>query len=388
MQEQAITADAAPTDPVALAQALIRRPSVQQDAGALDVVEAALRQLGARTRRYPVENVDNLYGRIGAAAPNLCFAGHTDVVPVGDAAAWSVDPFAAEIRGGVLYGRGAVDMKSAIAAFIAAAARFLADHGLPKGSISFLITGDEEGPSLYGTRRFLPLVHADGERFDHAIVGEPTSERRVGDTIKNGRRGSLNGVVRAVGRQGHVAYPEKSANPVPRLLDALARLRALTLDDGSPGFQPSNLEVTTVDVGNPAHNVIPAAATAKFNIRFNPRHTGDVLMARLREVIERDEGGVAVSVELRVSGEAFYTEPGPLTDLLAAAVEAETGLKPELTTTGGTSDARFIKDYCPVAELGLRNDTAHQVDECSGVDEIETLCRIYYRVLHGYFLNA
>jgi succinyl-diaminopimelate desuccinylase len=377
------------TDPVALSQALIRCPTVTPCTDtAQDLLADALASLGFRTRRYPIEGVDNLYARLGTGAPNFCFAGHTDVVPVGDTAAWTTDPFGAELRGGQLYGRGAVDMKGSIAAFTAAVARYLADHGPPNGSISFLITGDEEGPSLYGTRRLLPAILADGETLDHCIVGEPTSEKQVADTIKNGRRGSLNGVVRAVGRQGHAAYPEKSANPVPVLLDALAKLRAMKLDDGSPGFQPSNLEITTVDVGNPAHNVIPAMATAKFNIRFNPNHTGDQLMARIAALLGTTEKGVTVTTELRVSGEPFYTQPGRLTDLVVRAVEAETGRKPQLTTGGGTSDARFIKDHCPVAELGLLNDMAHKVNEHAPVDEIETLCRIYYRVLAAYFAAA
>jgi succinyl-diaminopimelate desuccinylase len=376
-------------DPVALTQALIAQPTVTPCSdGAQDFIAESLAGLGFRVKRYPIEGVDNLYARLGTEAPNFCYAGHTDVVPVGDRAAWTSDPFSPELRGGVLYGRGAVDMKGSIAAFLAATARYLADHGAPKGSISFLITGDEEGPALYGTRRLLPAVIADGEKLDHCIVGEPTSEIHLGDIIKNGRRGSLNGIVRAVGKQGHAAYPDKSANPVPHLLDALQKLRAMPLDAGSPGFQPSNLEITTIDVGNPAHNVIPASAMAKFNIRFNMNHTGDQLMARIAELLASTKNGVTVSTELRVSGEPFYTEPGPLTDLLLAAVKAETGRAAQLTTGGGTSDARFIKDHCPVAELGLLNETAHKVDEHAAIDEIETLSRIYYRVLATYFAAA
>lgn len=376
-------------DPIVLAQALIRQPTVNpcRD-GAQDVLAEALESLGFGIRRYPFEGVDNLWARLGGSSPNLCFAGHTDVVPVGEAASWTVDPFGGEIRQGVLYGRGASDMKGAIAAFVSATARYLNDHGAPRGSISLLITGDEEGPGLHGTRRLLPAVIADGEKIDHCIVGEPTSEEMIADVVKNGRRGSLNGVITAAGRQGHVAYPEKSANPVPVLLDALAKLRALELDNGSPGFQPSNLEITTIDVGNPAHNVIPARATAKFNIRFNPSHTGEQLMARITELVSMAGDRVSVSLEQRVSGEAFYTEPGRLTDLVIAAVRAETGRAPQLTTGGGTSDARFIKDVCPVAELGVRNEMAHKVDECIPVDEIETLCRIYYRLLASYFAKA
>ncbi len=376
-------------DPVALAQALIRQPTVNPcHDGAQDVLADALESIGFRTKRYPFEGVDNLWARLGGASPNLCFAGHTDVVPVGDAAGWTVDPFGAEIRNGVLYGRGTSDMKGAIAAFVSAAARYLDDHGAPSGSISLLITGDEEGPGVHGTRRLLPAVIADGETIDHCIVGEPTSEDVIADIVKNGRRGSLNAVIKAVGKQGHVAYPEKSANPVPVLLDALEKLRAMKLDNGSPGFQPSNLEVTTIDVGNPAHNVIPAIATAKFNIRFNPNHKGEDLMARIAQLIGATRDGVTVTVEQRVSGEAFYTQPGRLTDLIVDAVKAETGRAPKLTTGGGTSDARYIKDVCPVAELGVRNEMAHKVDECIPVDEIETLCRIYYRLLASYFAAA
>lgn len=376
-------------DPVTLAQALIRQPTVNPcHDGAQDVLADALESLGFRTKRYHFDGVDNLYARLGGSSPNICFAGHTDVVPIGDAAGWTVDPFGAEIRNGVMYGRGTSDMKGAIAAFVSAAARYLDDHGAPQGSISLLITGDEEGPGINGTRRLLPAVIADGEVIDHCIVGEPTSEDVIADIVKNGRRGSLNAVVKAIGKQGHAAYPEKSANPMPALLDALQKLRAMKLDDGSPGFQPSNLEITTIDVGNPAHNVIPAQATAKFNIRFNPNHTGDALMKRISDLISTTDRGVTVTVDQRVTGEAFYTQPGKLTDLIVAAVSAETGRLPQLTTGGGTSDARYIKDICPVAELGVRNEMAHKVDECIPVDEIETLCRIYYRLLAGYFAAA
>jgi succinyl-diaminopimelate desuccinylase len=376
-------------DPILLSQALIRQQTVNPcHDGAQDVLAETLESMGFRTKRYHFEGVDNLYARLGTAQPNFCFAGHTDVVPVGDAAGWTVDPFGAEIKGGILYGRGTSDMKGAIAAFVVAAKRYLDDHGEPNGSISLLITGDEEGPGLHGTRRLLPAVIADGETIDHCIVGEPTSEDTIADIVKNGRRGSLNAVIKATGKQGHVAYPEKSANPVPVLLDALAKLRGLKLDTGSPGFQPSNLEVTTIDVGNPAHNVIPAIATAKFNIRFNPNHTGDHLMESLRQLIGAGTSNVRLDLDMRVSGEAFYTAPGRLTDLIVAAVKSETGRSPALTTGGGTSDARYIKDVCPVAELGVRNEMAHKVDENIPVDEIETLCRIYYRLLASYFAPA
>ncbi len=376
-------------DPIALSQALIRQPTVNPcHDGAQDLLIDALESLGFRSKRYHFDGVDNMYARLGGAAPNLCFAGHTDVVPIGDAAGWTVDPFGGEIRDGILYGRGASDMKGAIAAFVSACARYIGDRGMPQGSISLLITGDEEGPGLHGTRRLLPAVIADGEVLDHCIVGEPTSEDRIADIVKNGRRGSLNAVLKAVGKQGHAAYPEKSANPMPVLLDALQKLRDLKLDTGSPGFQPSNLEITTIDVGNAAHNVIPAQAVAKFNIRFNPNHTGADLMARLQQLLGSGRDGVTLTLDMRVTGEAFYTKPGKLTDQIVAAVEAETGRKPDLTTGGGTSDARYIKDVCPVAELGVRNEMAHKVDEHIPVDEIETLCRIYYRLLASYFAAA
>lgn len=373
-------------DPVALTQLLIRCQTVTPcNDTAQDALAGHLESLGFWSRRYPVEDVDNLYARLGNTGRNLCYAGHTDVVPIGDEGAWNHDPFGAEIVNGVLYGRGAVDMKGSIGAFVAATARYLEDHGQPDGSISFLITGDEEGPSLYGTRRLLPAIISDGETLDHCIVGEPTSEETLADIVKNGRRGSLNGIVRAVGKQGHAAYPLKAANPVPALLDALQKLRDMPLDDGSPGFQPSNLEVTTVDVGNPAHNVIPASAAAKFNIRFNTSHTGDELMQRITERLGMTGNGVTVSTDLRVTGEPFYTEPGDFTDIVLTAIQTETGQPARLSTSGGTSDARFIKDVCPVAEIGLKNATAHMVDEHTSIDEIETLCRIYYRVLVQYF---
>ncbi len=299
-------------EPVPLAQKLIQHASITpEDAGALDTLQAALEGLGFVCKRYPFEDVDNLYARLGTDAPNFCFAGHTDVVPVGDAAAWSVDPFAGEIRGGKLIARGAVDMKSQIAAFVAAVSRHIETHGQPKGSISFLITGDEEGPAVNGTIKLLKAITDDGETLTDCLVGEPTSEQTLADVIKNGRRGSLNGKIFVTGKQGHAAYPEKSANPVPVLLNLLHRLQAWHLDDGAPGFQPTNLEITSVDVGNPAHNVIPAKADAKFNIRFNTNHTGESLKTEInrmaQEVAMSDQSGVKVELDLKVTGEAFYT---------------------------------------------------------------------------------
>ncbi|MFC6196882.1 succinyl-diaminopimelate desuccinylase [Ponticaulis profundi] len=375
------------TSPLAFAQDLIRCPSITPvDEGALDVLQKALEGLGFTCKRYPFEDVDNLYARLGTEAPNFCFAGHTDVVPVGDAEAWSVDPFAGEVRDGQLIARGAVDMKSQIAAFVTAVARHLETHGRPKGSISFLITGDEEGPAVNGTKKLLKAIHDEGEVLTDCLVGEPTSESRLADVIKNGRRGSLNGKVVVTGKQGHVAYPQKAANPVPALLEFLGKLTRWHLDDGAPGFQTSNLEVTSVDVGNAAHNVIPAKAEAKFNIRFNTNHTGDMLKQQITDFAKDIRvAGTDIALDLKVTGEAFYTEPGRLTDILIEASKHVTGNTPALTTGGGTSDARFIKDYCAVAELGLKNETAHKVDEFTVISELEQLADIYTGVLARYF---
>jgi succinyl-diaminopimelate desuccinylase len=375
-------------DPLPLAQDLMTKPSVTPiDAGAMDVLEGALKALGFRTKRYPFGAVDNLYARLGETAPNLCFAGHTDVVPVGDLAAWTSDPFAPAIREGYLFGRGAADMKAAIACFVAATARVLDKDGAPNGSISFLITGDEEGPALDGTKKLLAAIAAEGETLSHCIVGEPTNPHALGDMIKNGRRGSLNGKIVARGIQGHVAYPDKAANPIPPLLAFLSAITARTLDAGVPGFQASNLEVVTIDVGNTASNVIPAEARAAFNIRFNTAHTGQSLVDWLEGERAKAAAGFKGALELSFLpwGESFLTPPGPFTTIIQDACEAETGRRPALSTTGGTSDARFIKDYCPVADFGLVGATMHQVDERVAVSDIETLTRIYERLIRLYF---
>ena len=374
-------------DPVELARSLIRRPSVTPaDAGAMDVLQAALEGLGFACRRLRFGEIENIYARRGATAPNFCFGGHTDVVPVGDAAAWTAGPFDAAITDGVLYGRGAVDMKGAVAAFVAAASNVLA-AGEPAGSISLLITGDEEGPGHDGARRIVELLQAEGERVDHCLVGEPTCAADFGDMIKVGRRGSLNAVVSVEGVQGHVAYPHRAANPVPVLLEMLHRLRTRRLDEGYPEFQPSNLEVTDLEVGNPAHNVIPARAGARLNIRFNPCWKGADLAAWIEAERARAEEGFAgsVSVEIKMSGEAFYTEPSPFVALVAEAAERATGRRPELSTSGGTSDARFIRALCPVVEFGLVGSTMHMVDERAPTAEIEALTRVYEGVLTRYF---
>jgi succinyl-diaminopimelate desuccinylase len=378
-------------DPIDLACDLIRKPSVTPvDLGALDIVQQALESLGFWVRRYQFEDIDNLYARRGDSAPNFCFAGHTDVVPTGDVSQWSVDPFEAALKDGILIGRGAADMKGGIAAFIAATARFLANNPTPKGSLSFLITGDEEGIAINGTKKLLAAITSEGQVLDHCLVGEPTNPDAMGDMLKNGRRGSLNCKVTVTGIQGHVAYPHKAANPVRALISFLERVQSHKLDDGAQGFQPSNLEVVTIDVGNPASNVIPEIATARLNIRFNTAHTGASLSAWLREQAASVNDGFngTIALDIMVSGEAFFTQPGILTDVVQDACAAITGRRPELSTTGGTSDARFIKDYCPVCEFGLVGATMHQINERVAVADIETLTQIYERVLVDYFARG
>ena len=370
-----------------LARALIRCPSVTPaDEGALDVLEAALRPLGFACERMPFStpgtpDIDNLYARRGSEGPLFCFAGHTDVVPVGDPADWSVPPFSAAVSDGRLTGRGAADMKGAIAAFVAAVAKL----GTVPGSIALLITGDEEGPAVNGTRRMLERLAARGERLDACVVGEPTNPARFGETIKIGRRGSLNGRLVVEGIQGHAAYPDLADNPVHPLVAMAHTLATAALDDGTDHFQPSSLQVTSIDVGNPTTNLIPARAEARFNIRFNDTHSGAGLEDWLRRTLDRQ--GHCYSLEVSVSGESFLTPPGPLVDLAAEAMRSVTGRMPELSTSGGTSDARFIKDYCPVVELGLVSETAHKVDEYLEIEDLDKLTRVYERMLAGYFLS-
>lgn len=373
-----------------LAQALIRCPSVTpEDAGALDTLQSALEALGFTCHRMVFEDentppVDNLYARLGEAAPNFCFAGHTDVVPVGDRNGWTVDPFGAEIIDGTLFGRGAADMKAAIACFVEAAGRFLDRRGKDfGGSISLLITGDEEGPSINGTRKVLGWMSETGETLDACIVGEPTNPNHLGDMVKIGRRGSLSGWVTVYGVQGHTAYPHLADNPLPRLLQMLTRLIEDELDQGTDHFQPSNLQITSIDVGNSATNIIPASGTACFNIRFNDTHSGESLMQRIRKLF--DSVTDDYELEFQLTGEAFLTPPGKLSDILAGAIKDVTGKTPELSTTGGTSDARFIKDFCAVAEFGLISQTMHKVDERAAIADIEALTDIYEAVLDGYF---
>jgi len=371
-------------DPVALAQALIRRPSVTPaDAGAMDVLQQALEQIGFACRRLRFGEIENLYARRGTGQPNLCFAGHTDVVPAGDAIAWRAPPFDAQIQDGLLTGRGAVDMKGSIAAFVAAASAAATD----KGSLSLLITGDEEGAATDGTVRVVETLMAEGEVIDHCVVGEPTSAAALGDMIKIGRRGSVNAWITVRGRQGHVAYPHLAANPLPPLVRLLGRLQARVLDDGYPQFQPSNLEVTNLDVGNTATNVIPGEARAVLNIRFNPAHTGAALAAWIAAECAAEEASFAGQITLttRISGEAFLTEPGDFVAVCAGAVQDVLGRAPALSTTGGTSDARFIRALCPVIELGLVNATMHAIDEAVSVEDLHALTAVYGRLIERYF---
>lgn len=374
-------------DPVELTRELIRRPSVTPaDAGAMDVVQQTLAGLGFVCRRMKFGEIENLYARFGTSSPNLCFAGHTDVVPVGDAGAWSQEAFGAEIVEGVIIGRGAADMKSAIAAFAAASASAIT-AGDVKGSLSFLITGDEEGVATHGTKMVVEALKAQGEVIDHCVVGEPTSSEIFGDMVKIGRRGSINVELTVEGIQGHVAYPHRAANPVPVLVSLLGRLAETELDQGFLGFQPSNLEITTFDVGNPTTNLIPAVARARLNIRFNPNHSGqglaDWIANEARAAGEGFQGNVIVKPT--ISGEAFLTEPGPFTDVISAAVFDVTGKTTDLSTTGGTSDARFIRDLCPVVEVGLVGKTMHAVNECAPVAEVLQLQAVYERLIARYF---
>jgi succinyl-diaminopimelate desuccinylase len=381
-----------PADPVALLQALIRCPSVTPDeGGALALLESVLRPAGFSVER-PVfsqpgtPDVENLFATIGTGAPHFVFAGHTDVVPPGDPARWSHEPFAGQIDGDMLYGRGAVDMKGGIAAFLAAALDFVR-RGSRTGTISLLITGDEEGPSLNGTVRLLDWAAKRGHRFDAAIVGEPTNPAALGDAIKIGRRGSLSGTITVHGRQGHVAYPHLAQNPIPLLVRLLRRLTAEALDHGNEHFDASNLEFVGIEADNKAWNVIPAEARARFNIRFNDEWTRDTLEAWLEARLSEAAGNeihYALDFEPGWST-SFLTRSDALIGTLTAAIEAETGRKPALSTSGGTSDARFVKDYCPVVEFGLVGQTMHQIDERVTIADLHTLKAIYRRFLDGYF---
>jgi succinyl-diaminopimelate desuccinylase len=386
------------TDAVSIARDLVRCPSVTPaDAGALGVLERLLTAAGFEVHRVTfcepgTPDIDNLYARIGTKAPHITFAGHTDVVPPGDETAWTHGAFSGDIKDGFLYGRGAVDMKGGIACSIAAVLQYLADHGgKPRedgaGSISFLITGDEEDISVNGTIKLLQWVAARGEKFDHCVLGEPSNVEVLGDTIKVGRRGSQSGTLYVDGVQGHVAYPHRASNPVPDISRLIVALSDEPLDHGSAQFQASNLEFTSVDVGNAASNVIPGQARAKFNIRFNDNHTQESLRKLVEERVAKATGN---RIRARIVWEpsnsnVFVTKPGPFTDLATAAIEEVTGRKPELSTSGGTSDARFIASYCPVIEFGLVGQTMHQIDERTPVSDLEKLTKIYRGVLERYF---
>ncbi|WP_340317929.1 succinyl-diaminopimelate desuccinylase [Rhizorhabdus argentea] len=366
-------------DPVALTERLIACPSITPaDAGAMAVIAEALEAIGFTVHRFtageaPDGPIENLFATRGQGAPHLAFAGHSDVVPPGEG--WHGDPFVPEIRGDLLYGRGAVDMKGAIGAFIAAAAR-LVDQ---PGTLSLIITGDEEGPATHGTVALIDWMNARGIRPDLCLVGEPTSTHRLGDMIKIGRRGSVNIWIENGGAQGHVAYPHLADNPIPALVKALDALAGLHLDDGNAWFQPSNLEITTVDVGNGATNVIPAVAKARINIRFNDEHKGAALVELVRSTVAAHAPAATISAV--ISGESFITPPGEFSTLISNAIVEATGLTPELSTTGGTSDARFLSRLCPVVEFGLCNATMHKLDEAVAIADLHALADIYEAII-------
>jgi succinyl-diaminopimelate desuccinylase len=377
-----------------IARDLIRCPSVTpKEGGALSALEALLKDAGFRVDRVVFQDddtpdVENLFASVGSGAPHFVFAGHTDVVPAGSELDWTHGPFEGEIDNGVLYGRGAVDMKGGIASFAAAALEFVDQNGTDfGGTISFLITGDEEGPAINGTVKLLEWADKQGHRFDACIVGEPTNPDALGDAIKVGRRGSLSGMVTVTGVQGHAAYPHLADNPIPGLTNLMAALNDLKLDEGNERFQPSNLEIVTVDVGNTAFNVIPARSEFRFNIRYNDTWTLDSLKARILETLETvDLGSLKMNIEFkRDASESFLTKDETLIEALSMAVSEETGRTPELSTGGGTSDARFIKNYCPVVEFGLVGQTMHKVDECVAVEDLDRLAAIYHRFLVSYF---
>jgi succinyl-diaminopimelate desuccinylase len=386
------------TEPLGLAQALIRSASVTpKDEGALDTLQKALESLGFVCHRLPFSepgfaDIDNLYARFGTQDPNFCYAGHTDVVPIGEAKGWTVDPFKADVVDGALYGRGAADMKGGIACFVAAVAQFIEKRGKDfGGSISLLITGDEETVAINGTRKMLDWLVARGEKLDSCLVGEPTNPLRLGDMMKIGRRGSLVGMITVHGSQGHTAYPHLADNPIPRLLRMLSTIVNHKLDDGTEHFQASTLEVATIDVGNTATNIIPSKASATFNIRFNDIHTCESLIQSLTKTFDEclgpigPGGATRYEVKWQRNGEAFLCPPGKLSDIIGRATEKVTGRKPELSTSGGTSDARFIHKLCPVAEFGLVGQTMHKADERAALSDLTQLTEIYRSVLEDYF---
>ncbi len=371
-------------DPIQLTQDLVRCESVTpEDDGAQQVLIDAVLPMGFTVEKLPFAEVENVFARLGTDGPHFCYAGHTDVVPPGDLAAWTHPPFAAEIHDGILYGRGTSDMKGGNACFVAAVSRFLEKHGAPDGSISLLITGDEEGPAVNGTVKVLEWMAAQGQIPDHCLVGESSNSTQHGEEIKVGRRGSLNGEIIVRGKQGHVAYQHLADNPVPKLAALVSVLSSYEFDQGNDHFLPTNLEVTTFDVGNPTANVIPATAKAAFNVRFNDIWTAKTLAEKITALL--DETGIDYDISYASNAESFITQPGAFTDLVAGAVQDVCGRKPALTTKGGTSDARFISRYCPVVEYGVTNETIHQVDENATIADLEMLTDIYLRVLEQYF---
>jgi len=376
-------------DPIALTADLIRCPSVTPiEGGALQLLDTLLSDAGFETWRVDRAGTPNLYARWGVRGANRSFGfnGHTDVVPIGDEAAWTMDPFGAEIRDGIMYGRGATDMKSGVAAFAAAAIDFVKQTP-PDGAIILAITGDEEGPSTDGTIALLDWMQTKGEAMTACLVGEPTCPETMGEMIKVGRRGSLTSHFTVTGKQGHSAYPHRAVNPLPAMARLVDRLASHEMDKGSDHFDPSTLAVVTIDTGNPATNVIPASCKASANVRFNDLHTSESVINWMQSEANdvAAEFGVQIDVQTRVSGESFLTPPGELSNLVSAAVAAETGITPELSTTGGTSDARFVKNHCPVVEFGLVGKTMHQVDECVPIEQITQLKAIYTRILTDYF---
>ncbi len=376
------------TNPISILQDLIRCPSVTpRDAGALSVLQSLLTDAGFHCSRLPFEDIDNLFASIGHGAPHLCFAGHTDVVPAGDESIWTHPPFAAEIENGHVYGRGASDMKGSVAAFVSAAITHVHSFGKPNGTLSFLITGDEEGAAVNGTVKVLPWMKDNALIPDHCLVGEPTCVDHLGDAIKIGRRGSLSFAVTVEGKQGHVAYPHKADNPIPKLAALVESLSRCTLDAGNQHFDPSTLAITSFDVGNAAGNVIPSKAVLKFNIRFSTEHDYASLRTFVDEQIAaaKQVHGGEWRVASSEGAEAFTTEPGAFVGIVMDAIQEETGLTPKLSTSGGTSDARFIKDFCPVLEFGPTNATIHQTDERMSIVELEATTRIYQSVIERYF---
>ncbi len=384
-------AQEAQEEEIALAQALIRCQSVTpKDDGALDIVETHLKGLGFICHRLVFGEVENIYARLGDRAPFLCFAGHTDVVPVGDLAAWDYPPFDAQIADGRVYGRGASDMKGAIAAFLTATTRYVKQHTALRGSLGLLITGDEEAIAINGTKKVLQWMAERGEKIDDCLVGEPSNLNQIGEMIKIGRRGSINMDLTVYGQQGHAANPHLACNPMPIMAQMLARLDAHILDEGTENFMPSNLEITSVDTGNPARNVIPASCRAQWNIRYNDSQTPESLEQTMRQIVDEIKAPypkIRCALKCENNGAPFLTKPCAFSDLVRDVVQQSTGRKPDMATTGGTSDARYIKDYARVVEFGLTTATIHKVNEWAAIDDIKQLARIYEKIITNYFAS-